>query len=96
MILYTDELLKQDIIMSTAATPTAKTWIKYPCDPPNNEIMTLESLDIALKICSIQIDKNILKRVIDIVTLLREKPNATLIDITTLRNEWNNEIKFTT
>lgn len=51
--------------------------------------VTVDHLDVVLRLCSIQIDKAILDRVIDVVELLEEKGGETsLEDICDLQSEW--------
>jgi hypothetical protein len=51
--------------------------------------VTVGRLDVALRLCSIQIDRATLDRVIDVVELLEEKGGETsLEDICDLQSEW--------
>lgn len=57
----------------------------------NNPIdnVTTDNLDVALRMCGIQIDKSIIDRIIDLVELLEKKGNNTSIDdIYNLKEEW--------
>ena len=50
---------------------------------------TTDNLDIALRMCQIQIDKSILDRIIDLVELIEEKGDQTSIDdVVKLQTEW--------
>ena len=51
--------------------------------------VTTDNLDIALRMCQIQIDKSILDRIIDLVELIEEKGDQTSIeDVVKLQTEW--------
>ena len=51
--------------------------------------VTVDNLDIALRMCQIQIDKSILDRIIDLVELIEEKGDQTSIDdVVKLQTEW--------
>ena len=51
--------------------------------------VTVDILDMALRMCQIQIDKTILDRIIDLVELIEEKGIQTNIeDICDLQEEW--------
>lgn len=53
------------------------------------EKLNITNLDIALRMCSIQIDKHVLARVIDIVKLIEEKGDETsLKDTCKLQAKW--------
>lgn len=54
--------------------------------------VSLEMLDMALRMCGIEINKKILDRVIDVVELLAVKGGKTTIsDIENLKSEWRNQ-----
>jgi hypothetical protein len=56
--------------------------------------VTVDNLDIALRMCQIQIDKSILDRIIDLVELIEEKADETSIaDVFKLQEEWKQTIK---
>ncbi len=58
--------------------------------------VTVDNLDIALRMCKIQIDKSILDRIIDLVELIEEKADETSIsDVCKLQEEWKQTIKNT-
>lgn len=58
--------------------------------------VTVDNLDIALRMCQIQIDKSILDRIIDLVELIEEKADETSIaDVCKLQEEWKRTIKNT-
>lgn len=51
--------------------------------------VTIELLDIALRICNIPINKNLLDDLIDVIELLEDKGgNATLSDFEDLKATW--------
>lgn len=51
--------------------------------------VTTDNLDMALRMCKIQIDKSILDRIIDLVELIEEKGNQTSIaDVCDLMEQW--------
>ena len=51
--------------------------------------VTVDNLDIALRMCQIQIDKSILDRIVDLVELIEEKSDETSIaDVCKLQEEW--------
>lgn len=51
--------------------------------------VTTDLLDMALRMCGIQINEKILDRVIDVAELLEEKGDGTRIsDIENLKSEW--------
>lgn len=51
--------------------------------------VTVENLDIALRMCNIQIDKSILDRIIDLVELIEDKAGDTTIsDVLMLQESW--------
>lgn len=55
--------------------------------------VTVTNLDLALRMCGIQIDKSILDRVIDVVEMLEEKGDYTTIsDVANLQVEWSETI----
>ena len=63
---------------------------KNPKKPIDN--VTVDNLDIALRMCYIQVDKLILDRIIDLVELIEEKGDETSIsDIYKLKNEWKHK-----
>jgi hypothetical protein len=52
--------------------------------------VTVENLDIALRMCSIEINKKLLDKIIDLVKLIEEKGDeATIQDICKLQSGWN-------
>jgi hypothetical protein len=51
--------------------------------------VTVENLDVALRICNIEIDKAVLDKVIDLVELIEDKgADVSLRDICELQAEW--------
>lgn len=53
--------------------------------------VTVTNLDIALRMCNIQLDKTLIDRIIDLVELIEDKGDDTSIkDICELQNEWSN------
>jgi hypothetical protein len=57
-------------------------------DKPINKV-TITNLDIALRMCSIEINKSIIDKVIDLVELIEEKGDETSIqDICKLQTAW--------
>ena len=53
--------------------------------------VTVTNLDIALRMCNIQLDKTLIDRIIDIVELIEDKGDDTSIkDICQLQSEWSN------
>jgi hypothetical protein len=58
--------------------------LKKPIDK-----VTTTNLDIALRMCNIQLDKILIDRIIDLVELIENKGDDTSIkDICHLQNEW--------
>jgi len=54
--------------------------------------VTVQNLDIALRMCQIQIDKSILDKIIDLVELIEDKADETSIaDICKLQEIWKQE-----
>jgi hypothetical protein len=52
--------------------------------------VTTTNLDIALRMCNIEINKVIIDKVIDLVELIEEKGDkVTISDICKLQNTWN-------
>jgi DNA-binding XRE family transcriptional regulator len=57
--------------------------------------VTTTNLDIALRMCNIEINKSILDKVIDLVELIEEKGDSVSIqDICKLQESWKDSIKF--
>lgn len=53
--------------------------------------VTVTNLDIALRMCNIQLDKTLIDQIIDLVELIEDKGDDTSIkDICELQNEWSN------
>ena len=53
--------------------------------------VTVTNLDIALRMCNIQLDKTLIDRIIDLVELIEDKGDDTSIkDICQLQSEWSN------
>jgi len=51
--------------------------------------VTVTNLDIALRMCNIQLDKTLIDRIIDLVQLIEDKGDDTSIkDICKLQSEW--------
>ena len=58
--------------------------------------VTVDNLDIALRMCQIQIDKSILDRIIDLVELIEEKGDEiSIADVCKLQEEWKQTLKNT-
>ena len=57
-----------------------------------NGKVTVQNLDIALRMCQIQIDKSILDRIIDLVELIEEKgDNPNIEDVCKLQSIWSSK-----
>ena len=53
--------------------------------------VTVTNLDVALRMCNIQLDKTLIDRIIDLVKLIEDKGDDTSIkDICQLQSEWSN------
>lgn len=66
-------------------TPTEST---LPIDK-----VTVQNLDIALRMCNIQIDKTLLDRIIDVVELIEEKgDDVSIKDVAKLKAEWEDTL----
>ncbi len=56
--------------------------------------LTAERLDSALRLSGIEIHKDLLKRVVDVIILVEQKGGKTSInDISDLQVKWRNELK---
>ena len=54
-------------------------------------------LNVALRMCNVQIDKKLLQLVLMLVDELEEKRlGTTIVDILTIKNKWNEKIRNTT
>ena len=57
-------------------------------DKPINKVTTT-NLDIALRMCNIQLNKTIIDKVIDLVELIEEKgDDVTIMDVCKLQTGW--------
>ena len=58
--------------------------------------VTIDRLDVCLRMCGVQLDRQIIDKVIDLVELIEEKGEKTSIDdISYLQNKWkllNNKV----
>jgi hypothetical protein len=63
-------------------------------EQPINKVTTT-NLDIALRMCNIEINKKILDKIIDIIELIEEKGDEVKIkDICQLQSGWDNMAKL--
>lgn len=57
--------------------------------------VTTENLDIALRMCKIQLDKHLIDKIIDLVELIEDKGDETSIqDVCKLQEAWNQTNKL--
>ena len=58
--------------------------------PKPIDSVTVENLDVALRMCNIEIHKAILDKIIDIIEVIEDKKESvSMRDITRLQAEWN-------
>ena len=63
--------------------------------PKSIDKVTVDNLDIALRMCKIYLDRDIIDKIIDLVELIEDKgDDATIGDVYSLQIEWDNLIYY--